>query len=225
MRRPGRCSPVTLILTTLLLLAIALGGFAILLAQRRFGRTANAIAQSGAKKSRVEIEDDCVLGSPECELVWVPDVTEPEEGTVRTGGLIEPTSVPSHLRLALTPPTHDAPKEVIAPVLANIATSVPTQASSQPDLARSKPPRDASLLPPAIPLPDSSERTLSSDAFLANTAHSMNPPQESVGFNEPAMHAERDARLVIIVGMGVHSGSAQTRAKIQEKGEFSPVYI
>ena len=46
----------------------------------------------------------------------------------------------------------------------------------------------------------------------------MNPPVQPASEADAAVRAELESRLVIVVGMGVHSGSEQTRAKIQAKG-------
>lgn len=78
-------------------------------------------------------------------------------------------------------------------------------------------PYESAQMPPVRPLPASDERTLTSAAFKGITAHSLNPPT----WGDAAMRAELQSRLVIIVGMGVHSGSATAREYILAEGPLA----
>lgn len=226
MRKRGGLSPVTVVWGTLLLLAIALGAAAIWLVQRRHGTkppSANAVDLSGdgmetpPAAPEIEIRDDCVLGSPDCELVWIPDLEDKGSASEVPPS---PSASESSPELPSKPPTQAAPHNVIHETEAAPSPSPapPRKAMRAPTVASVAPPRDALLLPPARPLPASPERSITSPAFEAISAHSMNPPVQPASEADAAVRAELESRLVIVVGMGVHSGSEQTRAKIQAKG-------
>lgn len=235
MRRRGGISPVTLIWGVLLLLAAALGGAAIWMVQRRHGKSTlmppgsgstvdssgdpepSPPAESSRKAPEIDIRDGCELGAPDCELVWVPDGAEED---VEDG----PVAAPPLLRASQKARPLPAPAVAPAPSPSAVAPSALRPDPPPPATALAAPvssvrvPRDAALLPPARPLPNSDERSLTSEAFEGITARSMQPPRRASDEADPALRAELESRLVIIVGMGVHSGSAQTRAKILAKG-------
>lgn len=79
-------------------------------------------------------------------------------------------------------------------------------------------PRDEALIPPARPLRDSDERSLTSAAFEGIAARSTQPPRQVADEPDPAVRAELESRLIIIIGMGVHSGPAQYRSSILDSG-------
>jgi hypothetical protein len=196
-----RVNPLKVIIVVLLLGALALGVISARIVWRRslsspqvgvereVSRQDSSLFSRPAKREgpEVDVQDGCVLGDADCELVWIPSARLVSAPIPPPPAQMDPSHQHnSNLKRSRSPaPTMSASK-AFPKALAHVDGPTPAVSPQELPSIQSVPldtpftfidaPRTAGLLPAARPLPDSNERTLISEAFLEMSSHSMNPP-------------------------------------------------
>jgi hypothetical protein len=128
--------------------------------------------------------------------------------------------IPTLSRVETQPAPGNSPPDVKPPNPA--PPVVPAPVAPAPGGVKSKPVRDPTWAPEQRPLSNSEERKLTSHVYEELSQHSMTPPMAfSEMTSDPKELAELQSRLIIGIGLGVHSG----KTKVEEQGLVSlPVF-